>query len=467
MKRFLLIPLLLLALHSSHAQKTDPILDKAMLFYQNDEFEMAIPLFVKLSEQNPRNAEILKDLGKCYVQTGKLGEGIARYKQALEIRPDLADAAYGLGNAYDISNIIDSALFWFREYTLMNPDDPSGFIRLSVIYMDDPEQNDSSVFYAQKALLLEPSNQRAYYTLAMAYVQNDKYNQAIDAAVKGLSYDSTAYLLYYPWGLSLFFQHNYGLAYKVFSKGVKFENQGSDLTRYRAMSLIMKNTPPDVYNFDASGQPRFQILNEHNMDVLGNRITDPLDRYYYPALLKKFNEDLFSMGLDEFFMLYYGYSGSKEYSPYNLRTDSLDHFLSLAQYDLYIRHAETYLSDDQTMFPIYDNLAMVYNINGNDEKHFENLFEYFGFRNGVMASGDGEGPGTAYVITNVNHEYEILRSLGLQPAGQKLVEDKNHSYDVLSAKAVNGDENEIWFNIDKPYLALELLMKERQRKRKK
>ncbi len=467
MKKAILLSLMVLIFLPVLPQKADTLLQKARLFYRNDEFKMAIPLFSQLTEKYPDNYGFFNDLGKCFIQTGDIGKGISNYKHALGLRPDFEEAVYGLGNAYDISNETDSAVFWFRKYTSLKPQDPSGFIRLSVIYMNMPGQEDSSVFYAQKALIIDPSNQNAYYALAMAYMQNEKYNHAIDAATKGLSYDSTSSLLYYPWGLSLFFQHNYGLAYQVFSRGVKYEDRGTSLSSYKAMSMIMKNTPPETYHFDENGQPRLQIMTVRNMEILDSRMKDPLDRYYYPNLVKKFRENYFSLGLDEFFMLYYGYTGSKEYSPYDLRTDSLQNYLAAGAYDQYIRHAEDLLADDPTQFPVYNNLSMVYNITGRDEKHYEMLFKYYGFKNAVMASGNGSGAADAYIVNNVNHEYEILRDLGLQPGQQELTELKGIHFDVLSGKAPDGTLEDVWFNIDKPYGALSKLMKERQTRKRR
>ncbi len=453
---FLLISLIALP------QRADSLLQKARLFYQNDEYKMAIPLFRQLTEKDPGNYVLFGDLGKCYIQTGQIDKGITSYKKALEIRPDFSGAVYGLGNAYDISDNTDSAIYWFRKYTSLKPEDASGFIRLAVIFMDLSGEQDSSVFFAQKALILEPSNQSAYYTLAMAYIQTEKYNRAIDAAVKGLSYDSTSSLLYYPWGLSLFFQHNYGLAYQVFTRGAKYETRGSNLSNYRALSEIMKNTPVDSYIFDASGQPKFRDLNVRNMANLDKRSSDPADRYDYPKLVKKFDQDCFSMGLDEYFMLYYGYAGSPGYSPYSLRTDSLEQYLAAGQYDQYIRHAATLLAVDPTEFPVYNTLSMVYNMTGNDSKRYEDLVKYTGFKNAIMASGNGKDADHAFIVNNVNHEYEILRNLGLQPSMQKMTEIHGHYFDVLTGVASDGTKQQVWFNIDKPYGALSKLMREKQ-----
>ncbi len=460
-KKYLLFFFLLFVMTPAWSQTTDSLRAKAELFFRNDEYNMAIPLLRKLAGKHPGDTVIIKELGICYTRSGQVEQGIRTLRSLMHTAPDYAEAAYELANTWDIAGNPDSAVYWFRKYTKLKPEKPAGYIRLAVLFMDIPGKRDSSVFFARKALIVDPAGEKGYYVLAMAYMQNEKYNQAIDAASKGLSYDSTRYMLYYPWGLSLFFQHNYGLAYQVFSRGARYESQGSSMTGYRALSLIMSNTPPDTYTFDQSGQPVFQILNTGNMDLMDKRVKDPLDRYYYPSLIKKFHDDPHKMGLDEFFMLYYGFSTSSKYKPYHPMADSLDQFLAEGRYNDYIRHAQSILSKDPTNFPVYDNLSMVCKMTGDANKQYEYLFRYYGFKNAIMATGNGSDAPDAFIVTNVNHEYDILRNLGLQPSKQEMVTIRNHHFDVLTTK--NGETSaKIWFNIDKPYKALNLLMKERQ-----
>jgi tetratricopeptide (TPR) repeat protein len=466
MKKLVLPLLLLLLSFPVLPQKGDPLFQKATLFYQNDEYEMALAAFNDLIKKYPDNTDILTSLAECYLHTGQVNPAIAAFAKALKKSPDLPKAVYGLGNAYDISGDTDSAVFWFRKYRDVMPEDPSGYIRLSVLFMTSPGLADSSVLYAKKAVELEPSSQKAGYTLAMAYIQEGKYNQAINTAVKSLSFDSTSSMLYYPWGISLFFQHNYGLAYQVFTKGSRFETTGTDLTRYRAISLIMSNTPSDVYTFNEAGQPVFQVINERNLDALYKRLHDRLDKYYYPALEQKFIRDPLSMGLDEYFMYYLGFSGTDDYLPYSLQTDSLDQYLAAAKYPEYIRHARDILARDPTEYAIYKTLSMVYGLTGDSVNEFKALVRYTGFNNAVLASGNGSGPGYAYIVTNVNHEYEVLKNFGYLPAGQTAEEKHNHHYDIITAKTPGDSEEDLWFNTDIPYGSMESLMKKRRNEKR-
>lgn len=65
----------------------------------------------------------------------------------------------------------------------------------------------------------------------------------------------------------------------------------------------------------------------------------------------------------------------------------------------------------------------------------------------ILARGDGRSANTAYKVTSVGQEYEILRVLGFVSHRQALVmQDK--TYDVLSAEnPETGEKREFWFDI--------------------
>lgn len=61
---------------------------------------------------------------------------------------------------------------------------------------------------------------------------------------------------------------------------------------------------------------------------------------------------------------------------------------------------------------------------------------------GLLAAGDGT-PGNPYAVCHTSDEYDLLEALGLEPAGQSLVEHEGQWCDVL----VCSDGREVWFNV--------------------
>jgi hypothetical protein len=69
----------------------------------------------------------------------------------------------------------------------------------------------------------------------------------------------------------------------------------------------------------------------------------------------------------------------------------------------------------------------------------------------IMARADGASPETAYKVSSVRDEYEIVRSLGLEVRSQSLVSRKK-MYDVLEvANPKDGSLRRLWFDISRFY----------------
>lgn len=73
----------------------------------------------------------------------------------------------------------------------------------------------------------------------------------------------------------------------------------------------------------------------------------------------------------------------------------------------------------------------------------------------VMAKGDGASAETAYKVSSVKDEYEIVRVLGLEVKSQSLVVRKK-PYDVLEVvDPRDGRSRELWFDIGSFYPELD------------
>lgn len=69
----------------------------------------------------------------------------------------------------------------------------------------------------------------------------------------------------------------------------------------------------------------------------------------------------------------------------------------------------------------------------------------------IMARGDGASPETAYRVSSIRDEYEIVRALGLEVRSQSLVRRKK-MYDVLEvADPRDGSIRRLWFDISRFY----------------
>jgi Domain of unknown function (DUF4919) len=68
----------------------------------------------------------------------------------------------------------------------------------------------------------------------------------------------------------------------------------------------------------------------------------------------------------------------------------------------------------------------------------------------IMAGADGSSPETAYKVSSVRDEYEIVAALGLDVKSQALVL-RGKAYDVLEVTDAHGAARRIWFDINSFY----------------
>lgn len=60
---------------------------------------------------------------------------------------------------------------------------------------------------------------------------------------------------------------------------------------------------------------------------------------------------------------------------------------------------------------------------------------------------------TAFKVSSVKEEYQILQALGLEVKSQALMSVKGKNFDLFVATDANGITREVWFDTSKFYLA--------------
>jgi tetratricopeptide (TPR) repeat protein len=464
MKRIFFTLFLVFISITGFSQLSDSIRKQANFYYNSDEFEMALLSYNSILTKDSKDFETFKKRGNCYYKIGNIENAIKDYKHALFLKPDYADVLFNLGNIYDNIGEMDSAEYFFRKYSYIRPHEAIGYIRLSLLKLNNPI-NDSSLFYAKRAKEIEPENYMSYYALSMAYLHLEKYVESIDAAKKGLSFGETNNsILYHPLGISYYFLGDYKNAYQIFSKADSLEESSLEFIDYRAQSLLMKNTSEDVYSFKSSGKIIFKDIMAKNMPQLDKWSKSKDNKYSYSQLLSKFYSNVLEMGIDDFFMLYYGFTSDVAYSPYENDISGIMELWNNEEYDKFRNEAEQLLAKDPTYFGLYWNLSGVYAMSGNKQKQFENLYKYYGFLEGIVASGTGTTPDSAYIVIKISDEYEIINNFGYMFKSQSLISENNSSYDLMTCEDPFGVETEVYFNIDKGFSSLNLNKKKKNKK---
>jgi len=434
--------------NGSIAQQTDSLFKKSLFFYENEEYQMAIPVLNKHIDKFPTHFEAIELRGKCYLKTGQDLAAKQDFLKVSGFTKNESGLLYNLGIVYDRLLNSDSAIFYFKKYILQEPSRPEGYIRLSILYMySTPELTDSAIYYAGKAVHADPENPVNYNFLAMAYYSNNKHKSALETAMRGIAIDSSISILYRTAGISSFFLKEYDEAILYFDKAYKLNPEEFTLLDYKIQTILLQNTKPEQFTFPLDGEIAFTGISSGSMDKITASVKDEKSDYFYNTLQHKFRNTPYKMSLDEFYIFYIGNSFQEGYNPFKKPAQEDK---PLGDLNDKAKELEDWLFRNPTDFPLYLNLADIYLEMDNREKYFENRFKYFGFTESIKASGNGTSPEKAFLVTDVNHEYNLMVSLGYKVKGQKRIELRKQHFDLLSGTDENNNEVLIYFNIDKP-----------------
>ncbi len=442
------------------AQNYSRIEKRANNYYENEEYSMALPLYDSLLNQFPENTFYLTRMGDCYFHTGKTEKAIKKYHKAYNADGKYADAVFKLGSAYDRLGKADSAIYFFKDYLKIRPEDPNGYNRLAIVYMSKPGYEDSAVNVSERGIKTEPKNPRPYYINAMAYLNKSRPVDAIFAAREGLKHDSSYSMLYMPLGIGHLRRGNYKEANEFLEKGMSLSDDKGIFVEYASFSRVLRNTDKKQIKQADNNKIYFSKINTRDIEKLIKEVRNEKSDYYYPDMLRKFNDNTLSFSLDEFFMLYIGYTTDKNYKPYFPENEELIQLWEDKMYIEYLDKGEKYLLEHPVSFHIYLKMATIADYLDLSEEHYKYSFQYQGFLNAVMASGSGRSTKDAMIICYPWHENTVMSEMGLEVLEQTMLKEKDQVFEHVTGRDVGGYKKDVFFNITIAYRALEKALKQ-------
>jgi Domain of unknown function (DUF4919) len=130
------------------------------------------------------------------------------------------------------------------------------------------------------------------------------------------------------------------------------------------------------------------------------------------------------------------------------------------KYDKAIEYAEQILKGNYVDINAHMIAAIAYKEKKDAEKEKYHRYVAEGLVKSIINSGDGKSQETAFTVISTGEEYVILRVFGLMPGAQSLLEANGHHYDRLDALDPKTNKTvTLYFNIDRPFGALEKLFK--------
>jgi hypothetical protein len=130
------------------------------------------------------------------------------------------------------------------------------------------------------------------------------------------------------------------------------------------------------------------------------------------------------------------------------------------KYDEAVEYARKIVKGNFVDINAHYVLAVAYREKNDLEKEKFHRYVAEGLIKSILNSGDGKSQETAFVVISTAEEYVILRVLGLTPGSQSLQSANGHHYDRLDAVDPKTKQKvTLYFNIDRPYGALEKMFK--------
>ena len=176
----------------------------------------------------------------------------------------------------------------------------------------------------------------------------------------------------------------------------------------------------------------------------------PTEKSKYDLLLEKVKQKDPSVNFTELRLAFYG---SPHYNPYApmMTYRPMNAALNQKNYEEALRIAETVLAKNFVEINAHITAQIAYQETGNAERAQFHKFMVEGLLNSIKGKNDGKSVDTAYEVISINEEYGLIRSLGLRPIKQGLVQEKGHSYDAITVVDPEGKESTLYFNIDKSF----------------
>ena len=151
-----------------------------LTFLWTDNYEKALPYFVKAVKKDPRYASAFLNIGVCNYELGHYVEAIDAFKQAIRIKPDYAKAHYNLGVSYADSGHYEEAIEAYKKAIRIEPDFAEAHERLGKGYYELKRYREAIEAY-KRAIRIKPDNAHIHSKLGVVYFQLKRYKEAVEA----------------------------------------------------------------------------------------------------------------------------------------------------------------------------------------------------------------------------------------------------------------------------------------------
>lgn len=190
-----------------------------------------------------------------------------------------------------------------------------------------------------------------------------------------------------------------------------------------------------------------------NYTEIANTINNRDSDFYYPRLMRRFAANDTTLSMEDYRMLYYGFTMQEDYNPYRVSpyTNKLKEFsvvdsISLPACDSIIKYGLKAVADFPFDLRSMNLLIYGYKCTDNDEQKQLWAFKLKGLLDAIISSGDGESEESAFHVIYPPHEYEIINRFGLSAKSNVMMPP---SFDYIEVNDNSFNIKGYYFNISR------------------
>jgi tetratricopeptide (TPR) repeat protein len=159
--------------------------------------DLALQEFQKALEINPRDADALGGIARCYEHMGRLKDAEDTFARAAALRPDYWDGYNGLGAFYSRQNRPAEAAAQYRRVIELTPDNSAAYSNLGTAYLaiGDAKSLELAATAFRKSLDLTPTYE-AYANLGALYALQKRYSDAAEVTRQALKINDKDWLVW-------------------------------------------------------------------------------------------------------------------------------------------------------------------------------------------------------------------------------------------------------------------------------
>jgi tetratricopeptide (TPR) repeat protein len=169
-----------------------------------------------------RNYIAHNNLAGTLLERGQLNEAIANYREALEIKPEVAEVQSNLGNALLREGQVEEAVVHLQKALKIDPAYAEAYNYMGSALMKKGRAGEAIGYY-QKAVQLNTSYADAYNNLGVAFLRTGQVDQAVASYKKAVTINPGSAEMQYNLGNALAREGNWGDAIACYQAALSAE----------------------------------------------------------------------------------------------------------------------------------------------------------------------------------------------------------------------------------------------------